>query len=247
VIKGIFDAAVQVTSGWALSAFIAAAVVAIIYMSRKKSRNAAVPAMAWIVLCVAVIMPSLGALVLLFVDDPLYRLRVTVLDGDNQSVDNAVISTVPFGVQKKVGSAWEVEIPRAAVGEGQQVEVRAEAQSADGMLIGTAKQTLGSEPNVDVGITLAPPRNARISGIVVDNIGRAVKQAKVSVIGYGAEVVTTDDTGSFDLDAHVARAQPVTLHTEADGFLPDNQTYLAGSRATITLQPNPKTPTGRRR
>jgi hypothetical protein len=245
VIKTIFDAAVQVTNVYMLSAFVAATVLVIIYLVVRDKRKP-VPFMAWVVLCVAIIVPSLGGLVIMFVPDPLYRLRITVIDSENRSVNNARVSTVPFGVTKQVGSAWEVEIAKATVSQGGAVQIRAEADSADGLLIGTEQRTLDSDSQVDVTVVLQAQRNARIAGIVVDNVGRAIANAKISVIGHGDEFDTTDGNGSFDLDAHVARAQPVQLHTEADGFLPDNQTYLAGGRVTVTLKPAPKSPKKRR-
>jgi hypothetical protein len=235
VIKTIFDAAVQVTSVYALSAFVAAAVVTIIYLTRTKAKNQRVPAAAWVILGLAIVTPSLGGLVVLFVPDPLYRLRVTVKDSEGQILDNAVVSTVPFGVQKKVGNAWEFEIPRAALSATRAVEVR--AQSRDGLMNGTKQLTLGNDSNIDTTVDLQLPRDAHISGIVLDKVGNAIATAKVSVVGFGTEAKPTDAFGSFDLNAHAAKTQPVQLHTEADGFLPDNSTYMAGDRVKVTLNP----------
>jgi hypothetical protein len=246
IFNAAFNAAVKVTSAWGLSAFIAAIVLCALYLSmRNKSKP--VPMMAWIVLVIAIVVPSLGGLVRTFVQDPLYHVRVTVLDSENRSISNAEVSTDPFGVMKQVGNAWEAEISKATVPSGGTLQVRAEADSADGRLSGTQTVTLGSDSNVSVSIVLQAPRNARISGIVIDDsVGNAIANARVSVVGHGNEEKPTDSSGFFDLDAHVARGQPVLLHTQAEGFLPDNQQYLAGGRVTVRLKPAPRPKVKRR-
>lgn len=245
VTKSIFDAAVKVTSPPALSAFVAAVVLIIVYLTRKGPQK--VPIFVWIVLIVAIVTPSLGGITRLFVENPLYRLRITVHDPDDDRIrDDATVTTIPFGVPKKVGNAWEVEIAKATLASTRAVTVNAE--TADGLMIGKEQLTLGDDSNVDVRVKLQVPRDAHISGIVLDPVGRAIANAKVSVVGPGSERVTTDASGSFDLNAHVAKAQSVQLHTEADGFLPNNQTYLAGAKGvTVTLKSAPSLPRPRRR
>ena len=53
--KSTLEAATKVSSGFALGAFVTAAVVAVIWIGSSKANNRAIPRAAWIVLAIAVI------------------------------------------------------------------------------------------------------------------------------------------------------------------------------------------------
>jgi hypothetical protein len=59
--KNIFEAATKVSSGFALGAFVAAGVVALIWIVNSRKDSKPVPPLAWVVLIVAIVIPVAGA------------------------------------------------------------------------------------------------------------------------------------------------------------------------------------------
>jgi hypothetical protein len=108
---------------------------------------------------------------------------------------------------------------------------------SDAFLKGQSPLTLGADPNPALTIQLKKNTGATVRGIVQDASGRAIPGAKVSVVGYGDEIMTTDASGNFVLPAHASVGERVRLHVEADGYKPENQYHFAGSEpATLILR-----------
>ena len=73
--------------------------------------------------------------------------------------------------------------------------------------------------------------------MVRDVAARAISGARVSVVGYGADVVTTGEHGGFVLPAHTAIGQRIRLHIEAKGYKAKDQYHYAGDTpVTIVLE-----------
>ena len=86
---------------------------------------------------------------------------------------------------------------------------------------------LAADYNPNVQVLLARESGARLRGIVVDQSGRSVAGARVSIVGYGREGVITELDGGFELPAHAADGQQVEVHVEK-GRRAMNRWQLAG-------------------
>ena len=164
----------------------------------------------------------------------IYRVRVTVIDTQNTPVDNARVWSTFGGEPKRVAGGWQFDIPSASVSKNnKRMPIYAKSGT---FLRGQATLILGADPNPSLIIQLKKSTSATVRGIVVDTIGRAIPEAKVSVVGSGDEAATTDESGNFVLPAHAAVGERVRLHVEADGYKPENQHHFAGTEpATIIL------------
>src|SRR5262249_42306189 len=94
-------------------------------------------------------------------------------------------------------------------------------------LTGNTELQLGNDHNPAVTIQLVVIES-KVRGQVVDARGSAIAGALVSVAGYGKEAVTTQADGSFELPAHAALNQQVSLHAEKPGYRAANLWHPAG-------------------
>ncbi|HEY0556645.1 MAG TPA: carboxypeptidase-like regulatory domain-containing protein [Thermoanaerobaculia bacterium] len=163
----------------------------------------------------------------------IYRLRVTVLGLQGQPVEDAEVRSSVGGEQKRVQGGWEVEIPASGLPADHKVTVYADKPSA--FLHGSREVVLEKDFQPAVPVKLKEDRSARASGTVEDGEGRTLARARVWVLGFEAEAVTTSREGGFDLAAHAAPGQTVRLHAEKAGFLPLDQDGPAGPAITLQL------------
>ena len=193
----------------------------------------------WLVgIAVALVVAMIGLLPGLEKKKPeietLYRVRVTVLDPQQVPVEDATVWSTFGGEPKKVAGGWQFDIPAASVPAAGQLTVLAERKSY--FQKGRASAELREDPNVALTVQLSRP-SARVRGVVLDPTGAAVADARVSVLGYGDEAVTTTEDGTFILDAHAALREEVRLHVEHPDFRPTDQYHPAGDTpATIQLR-----------
>jgi Carboxypeptidase regulatory-like domain len=133
-----------------------------------------------------------------------------------------------------VAGGWQFDIPRASRPAEGHLTVYATVES--GFLKGQQAVKLDQDLNPAITLRLAKDATAEVRGIVVDGSNRALAGARVSVVGYESEAVTTGANGGFRLPAHAAEGQQVSLHAEKAGYDAVTQFHPAGDEAaTIVL------------
>lgn len=109
--KDIFEAATKVSSGFALGAFVAAGVVALIWIANSKKDSKPVPPLAWVVLIVAIVIPVAGAVTVHFsLTGGIHHATVLVLDKGAPVTDLLVFNSLNIP-PKKTETAFEFDIP----------------------------------------------------------------------------------------------------------------------------------------
>lgn len=224
----------SITDGWKLAAFAIAAVLAIAIKQK------VVPKATWWMIALLVAIP-IGASIYQDVlkaknakGDSVYRVRVTVLDLQGQPLDGARVRSTVGGEKLTADGSAQLIIPAATLPQDGKLTIFA-AQESTG-LAGRADLQLGDDRNPALTIPLTRSE-ASVRGQVIDKRGNAVAGARVSVVGYGTEAVTTGADGNFVLPAHAAIHQQVELHAERPGYKAVNQFHPAGdTAATLVLE-----------
>ena len=164
-----------------------------------------------------------------------YRVRVTVVDGQQTPVSDAKVWSSIGGEPMKVDGGWQFVIPKDTKPLDGKVTFYASKDAA--FQKGQTPLVLGDDHNPSVTVSLANNRAAKVIGIIEDDSSHnAIPGATVSVIGYDSEAQVTKTSGSFSLPAHAADAQPVQLHAEKTGYQAANSWCPAGdSPCTILL------------
>jgi hypothetical protein len=109
-----FEAATKVSSGFALGAFVAVAVVAIIWIVRNRANKQSVPSSAWIILAISVIVPIAANTATKFGPAKIRRATVLVLENGSPVTDLLVFNSINVPA-KKTDTAFEFEIPEAEI------------------------------------------------------------------------------------------------------------------------------------
>lgn len=223
----------QITNPFSLSAF-ASAVVLTIAVAVLKSKGRSVPTAVWILIPLLVAMPIAAAVyqqVATSKEQAIYRVRITVYDPQGIPVQDARVTSSFGGEPKKVDAGWEMDIPAATVPKGEKLRITATKESA--YLKDQVEIALGDERNPTVSLKLVHDASATVRGQVVDDKGRAVAGARVTVVGYGNEAVVTKEDGNFVLPSHKAVDQQVLLHAEAKGYRSESQWHPAGDYPAV--------------
>ncbi|MFZ0865733.1 MAG: hypothetical protein WA424_05575 [Candidatus Sulfotelmatobacter sp.] len=145
-----------------------------------------------------------------------YRVRVVLVGPDRMVVDDAEVTSSNGGEPKKVEGGWEFDIPpqtRPADGE---LKVFASEKSA--FLSGSSVVVLDREYFPTVEIRLNRDTSATVRGDVIDERGRSVADAHVSISGY-PDAAVTDEMGNFVLPAHAADGQMVQVRAQKGQLL----------------------------
>lgn len=230
----LFQTAAGISNQWSLAAF---AIAAILYFVLK--RRGKVPAIAWACIVAIVLVGLAPILASVYIEkarlpDPIYRVRVTVLDPQRVPVDDAKVWSSMGGEVKKVAGGWQFDIPAASKPADGKLTVYTAVPSA--FLTGSQELQLADDRNPAVAVQLAKDASATVRGIVVDGSGQAIAGARVSVVGYESEAVVTQAGGNFLLPAHAASGQQVQLHAERAGYAAATQWHPAGDEpATLVL------------
>lgn len=159
-----------------------------------------------------------------------YRVRVVVLGLDKQPVPDAEVTSI--GEIKKAHGSWELEVPpqtRPADGK-----LSLFASVKDAFLAGSSTLVLAGDYYPTATIQLAPLPEVIFRGIVKDELGRSVAGAHVSISGY-QDIATTNEMGNFELPAHAADGEMVSVHAEK-GNLVANLSVPAGAPAELVLR-----------
>ena len=135
------------------------------------------------------------------------------------------------GEPKKVEGGWQLDIPAATVPKGEKLRITATKESA--FLENHVEIDLADEHNPTVNLKMVNNNSAMVRGQVVDDKGRAIEGASVSVVGYGAEAVVTKADGNFVLPAHKAVDQQALLHAQAKGYRAESQWHPAGDYPAV--------------
>jgi hypothetical protein len=164
-----------------------------------------------------------------------YRVRVALFDSNARPVEDATIESNATAEFRKVGGAWQLDIPKAS--KPADGRLLLSAVSADGKLKGGAELRLGSACAATVSIPLRRGPDTTVRGTVFDPDGRPVAGARVSVANHESELKVTGSDGRFELQAHEPAGSIVVLHVEKDGFGAIDQRHFAGpDPAEITLR-----------
>lgn len=119
--KGIFEAATKVSSGFALGAFVAVAVVAVIWIGRSKASQQPIPRAAWIILGIAVVIPVVASLLVsLSAPAALHHVTVLIIDKGSPITDLLVFNSLNIP-PKKTETAFEFDIPDTALPDDKSV------------------------------------------------------------------------------------------------------------------------------
>jgi hypothetical protein len=143
----------------------------------------------------------------------IYRVRVIVLGPDHSPVDDAQVRSSNGGELKKVEGGWELDIPQQTRPADGKVTLYASVKKA--FLTGNSVLGLGSDYYPIATIQLATDTTALLRGVVVDDRGRTVAGAAVSIVGY-TDGTITDQMGNFVLTAHAAEGQIVEIRAQKD-------------------------------
>jgi hypothetical protein len=166
----------------------------------------------------------------------LYRVRITIIDTQQNLVNDAVIRSSLDGELKKMVMGWELAIPASNKPTNGNLTIYASDQG--GVRRGQSSVQLGKDQNPSVSIQLHGDTLARVFGRVIDDENReAISGAQVSVVGYGGEFVLSGTKGEFNLNTHATDGQMIRLRIEKEGYFPKEQLHPAGSvHATIILR-----------
>jgi hypothetical protein len=165
--------------------------------------------------------------------NPLYRVRVTVLDPNNQLVKDAEVTSVPSGHQKGTDSGREIDIPDSVIAKDRKLRIWATTDG--GIFRGSTEVELSDDYNPTVTIVLRHETSARIRGQVNDEDGNPISGISVYLQDYPDEKTTTDVRGHFDLPAHAAPNEYVHLFVEGNGYQAWNDVIPAGGESLATI------------
>ena len=220
----------NISDSWKLAAFALAVVLFIVMKSRGKKLSSVI----WVVIVLLVAVPITASVFSEIVGrTDIYRLRVTVVDPQGVPIEDAHVWSSFGGEPKRVAGGWQFDISDANKPKDSTLTIYASKDIA--FLTGQTNLTLGNDSNPTVTINLKRDNTAKVKGQVVDSRNLAVVGARVFVIGYESEAVVTKDGGNFDLPAHAAVGQKVTVHAEKKGYLGATRLQPAGDAVLILI------------
>lgn len=157
----------------------------------------------------------------------LYRVRVMVLGADKQPVEDVKVTSSVGGEPKRVAEGWEFDIPPESKPADGKLTLYADL--AESFLTGRRSLVLGKEYFPTVEIQLEHDVSAIVRGTIVDEHGRFIAGANVSVAGFSDSTVS-DTMGNFAIPAHTANSQTVRLLVQK-GKLRADKYVQAGEEA----------------
>jgi len=155
-----------------------------------------------------------------------YSLRVVPVGEDGSPVEDATVRASVGNEAQRVPGGWEVEIPRTKVQADGWITVWAKQDSTAAQ--GRASLELGRDPSPSLEVPLRT-RATTVRGTIVDTAGRALNDARVSVLGFGDEVQVTNSSGTFVLQAHRSPGERVRVHVEHSALGAVDEYCFAGS------------------
>jgi hypothetical protein len=209
----LFEIASKISSAWSLTAF---AIIALVLLATKLTGRK-VPAFMWWVVAAIVIIALAPIIAPAYLNSyGIYRVRVVVLDDRKMPTNDAKVTCSVGGEVKKVEGGWECDIPsKTKPTDG---KIQAYARIDDAFLVGRAEVELKDDYSPVATLQLAQDTSALVLGIVTDQSNQPIESARVQVVGYDAEAVTTKVGGGFSLPAHKANGQQVQIFAYKEGY-----------------------------
>jgi hypothetical protein len=228
--KEVLESANHITHPVTIAAF-AAALAANAFALALRAKK---PRVAWI-LAIGIIILGLAPLAAstFLQSQGLYRVRVAVLGPDKSPVNDAQVISSNGGEPKRVEGGWEFDIPpqsRPADGK-----LRLFASEKNAFLAGSSTLVLDKDYFPAVEIQLEKDTSAVVRGVVVDDRGRSIAGARVSIAGY-PDVATTNEMGNFVLPAHAADGQVVRVRAQKDQLVADVFVPAGGAPVELILR-----------
>jgi hypothetical protein len=192
-------------------ALLAIIIAAYLFTIAIKKRQSRIP---WLLAAVVPLLglaPLLSSAILQW--RGLYTVRVSVLGTDKQPVDDASVTSSAGGEPKKIQGGWEFDIPPQSRPADGKVKFFASVKNA--FLAGNSTLVLDKDYFPAVEVQLEQDTSAVVRGDVLDDHGRSVVGAHVSIPGY-PDVAVTDGMGNFVLPAHAADGQIVQVRAQKD-------------------------------
>jgi hypothetical protein len=155
-----------------------------------------------------------------------------VLRPDRQPATDAEVKATTGTETKKSENGWEIDVPPQTLPADRRVQLFASVKES--FLAGSTTVTLDQDYYPHSTIYLAPLPSADVRGIVKDERDRGVRDARVFIIGY-EDATTTDELGNFNLSAHAADGQMITIRAEKNGIA-TQEVVPAGSITELTLR-----------
>jgi hypothetical protein len=161
-----------------------------------------------------------------------YHFRIVVLGPDGQPMNQADLSASAGGEFKQANRNWEFDLPPQTKPSDSKITFFASVK--DAYLSGHSTLALTENYYPAVTIQLERETTATIRGNVVDEKGRSVAGARVSIPGY-SEIATTDKMGNFFIAGHAAEGQLVSVRAEYGGKQAE-VSVIAGKIAELILR-----------
>ena len=230
---GLFNHIADVKTPWSLAAFAIAGILAAFNLFMKKPA-AAVRRSLWLVvaaMCLIAILPITVAT--MRTADPIYRVRVTTVNRENNVPVEGTLVRVTAANENKTApdGSCELAVPKASLPQDGKITIFADKSALHGRL----EMKLDADPNPSVIIYLERDRTSVVSGMVQDERGYVVKDARVSIPGIKA--VISDENGNFSLPAQAAVGQEVLLHVEKSGYEAVDQLIQVGEENFVVKLP----------
>jgi len=211
-------------------AAFAAVLAAMAFLSALKARR---PKIA-VILALAILVLGLAPLAssTFLASRGIYHIRIVVLEPNGEPTGEAKPIPSVGGDLKQGNSNWEFDLaPQTKPLDG---KVTFYASMKDAYLSGSSTITLAENYYPTVTVQLRKLVSVTIRGTVVDGDQRSVKNALVSVPGFG-DIATTDEMGNFSLPAHAAEGELITVRAQK-GDLVAEISVIAGKNAELVLR-----------
>jgi hypothetical protein len=208
-----FEIASRITHPVTVAAFTVVLAAYLLNIALKKKRSG----VTWF-LAAAVLIPGLAPLLssTYLQSRGMYVVRVFVLGIDKVPVDDARVTSSTGGESKKVEGGWEFDVPPQSRPADGRLKLFASVRNA--FLAGSSTVVLNKDYFPTVEIQLEQDTSAVVRGDVIDDRGRSVVGARVSIPGY-SDVAVTDQMGNFVLPAHAADGQVVQVRAQKDNLV----------------------------
>jgi hypothetical protein len=162
----------------------------------------------------------------------IYHIRCLVLRPDNQPATDAEMRVSAGAEIKKSENGWEIDVLRQTLPTDRRVSLFASIKES--FLAGSTTIVLDEDYYPHAAIYLTPLPSAEVRGIVKDERDRGIPHARVFIVGY-TDATTTDEFGNFNLSAHAADSQMITIRAEKNG-ISTQEVVPAGATAELTLR-----------
>lgn len=161
-----------------------------------------------------------------------YHIRIQVLGLDGQPSSDAIVTSSIGGEIKKASGTWELDISPQTVPNDRELTVKASVPND--FVAGSANVALKRGYFQKTLVQLKALPAVIVRGNVQDRRGKPVEGATVAIEGF-PELATTGKMGNFEIPAHKAMGQLVTVIAQK-GHLYGKKTTPAGDGFEIIVE-----------